>query len=230
MATLFASLMAVFLAVFSMPAKAALVTVDLLTDSQTAISNGPVVANTLQQGLGQLPGTASFIGSRTISAELTGGPTPVLVIANVGGGNFTCDRSIGTLGVCDLIYTTDESLTINRVLLGASTDLTGVGNATLSLYINGAVVPTWTHVMASANENYDISFGLTTFAPGSSFDLRSSGTTAAVDFSAYSLVVDQQREVSVPGSLALIGGGIFGLGFATKRRRSANDKSVALAA
>lgn len=209
-------------------ANASLVTVDMLTDSQFALSIGPVASNTLKQSLGQLPGAATFIGERTIVADLTGGPSPVAVLASVGGGNFTCDRSIGTTGVCDLIYKIDQDITLDRVLLGVKTDQTGVGNANLALYINGAATPVWTHTMGSLVENFNVTFGMTTFVAGTLFDLQSTGI-AAVDFSAYDFMIDKsENRVPEPGSLALASIAVFGLG-ATRRRKStttADDSSV----
>lgn len=215
------ALTAMMMFVFAPQARASLVTVDMLTDSQFAISTGASASNTLQQGLGQLNGAASFIGERTLIADLTGGPSPVAVLASVGGGNFTCDRSIGTTGDCHLIYKLDEAVTLDRVLLGVRTDQTGVGNANLALYINGSAIPVWTHTMGSLVENFNVAFGMTTFVAGTLFDLQSTGI-AAVDFSAYDFMIDRQdNRVPEPTSLALACIACVGLGAAKRRNKPA---------
>ena len=204
---------ALLLAMITWNAHATIVGVDMLTDAQSAFSAGPVGSSTLQQSLGQLPGAASFIDTRTLIADQTGGPG--LVIASVGGGSYSCDRSVLTFGVCDLVYVTDEPISVMGVSLDVATDPTGVGNSTLALYINGAVAPVWSHTMMSLSESLLIPFGLASFPAGTTFDLRSTGLGAA-DFSAYNLFIDVPERVPEPASMALV---VIAFGGMTMMRR-----------
>lgn len=196
------------------PAQASLVTVDLLTDNQFVLSTGPTVSNTLTQGLGELPGAISQIGTRTIAATMTGGIG--FVAASVGGGVFGCDRSVTALGACSLKYVIDEAITLSRVLGTANTDLTGVGSAVLEFWVNNAQV--WTHTMIATTESFDIPFASTTFGVGSSFELRNSGGNAGTDISSANIMIEGSNRVSEPGSLALFGLGMLGIAGLTRRQ------------
>ena len=213
----------VLMAAVIFPAHASLVTVDLLTDNQFVLSTGPTVSNTLTQGLGELPGAISQIGTRTIAATMTGGIG--FVAASVGGGVFGCDRSVTALGACSLKYVIDEAITLSRVLGTANTDLTGVGSAVLEFWVNNAQV--WTHTMIATTESFDIPFALTTFGVGSSFELRNSGGNAGTDISAAKFKIEGPNRVSEPGSLALFGLGMLGIAGITRRQRKVMGRAAA---
>ena len=66
---------------------------------------------------------------------------------------------------------------------------------------------------------FDISFALTTFGIGSSFEFRNSGGNAGTDISSANIVIESPNRVSEPGSLALMGLGMLGIAGLTRRER-----------
>jgi hypothetical protein len=184
-------------------AHAALVNWDLFTDSQFVSSTGAVSSDTIPNP----SAAAAWFGSRTISVQRTSGTGTAT--SEVDSGSYSCNSGNNNIAFCELSWMLDSDVTVDSLMFTANTDLTGVGNATMSFW-NGATM-LWSHVMMSATESINIPFASVTFQAGDTLAFKSTGTTG-FDLSDGRMVADvPENRVPEPASLALVGLALVGM-------------------
>lgn len=190
-------------------ALAAPVVWDPFTDNQFAFSFGPSAANTMANP----PSVAPWISSRTIEVQLASGFG--VATSAVAGGQYSCDSPVTGAAACEISWLLGAPVTLDNVQFTASTDATGVGNATMTLFRNNLAL--WTHTMAAAVENFNLSFAATTLNAGDNFRVTSTGFSGFDLSSALITVNVPDRQVPEPGILALVGIALIVLGMLRRR-------------
>jgi len=192
----------------SATAMGAPVTLDTWVTSQNTNADAATPMQT-NHFLATVLGVADMFGSRTVGAVLTSANGTVGTVIN--GGLFQCNRSVEATGHCFVEYAVTQAFTLSSVTYVAINDGAFGGAASLVFY-NG-LTQLASQSIAMGTASYETMLNAS-WLVGDTFRMASFGTIA----------VDQgQRQfqgnlVPEPGSLALAGLGLFGLGLVTSRR------------